>query len=32
MKNFFTHNVGLKVTALVLAIITYIYVDAQLLK
>lgn len=32
MKKFFTHNVGLKFIALILAIITYIYVDAQLLK
>ena len=32
MKNFFTHNAGIKLIALALAIITWLYVDGQLLK
>jgi hypothetical protein len=32
MKNFFTYNLGLKLIALALAIITWLYVDGQLLK
>jgi len=32
MKNFFTYNLGIKLVALGLAIITWLYVDGQLLK
>ena len=32
MKNFFTYNLGIKLIALGLAIITWLYVDGQLLK
>lgn len=32
MKNFFTYNLGLKLISLALAIITWLYVDGQLLK
>ncbi len=32
MKVFFTHNLGLKLIALALAVITWLYVDGQLLK
>jgi len=32
MKSFFTHNIGLKLIALGLAIITWIYVNGELIK
>ena len=32
IKRWFTHNLGLKVIALALAIITWIYVNGELLK
>ena len=32
MKNFLTHNLGLKLIALGLAVITWIYVNGELLK
>jgi len=32
MKNFFTNNLGLKLIALGLAIITWIYVNGELIK
>ena len=32
MKKWFTHNLGLKLLALLLAIITWIYVNNELIK
>jgi len=32
MKNFFTNNLGLKLIALGLAIITWVYVNGELIK
>lgn len=32
MKNLFTHKLGLKLVALALAIITWIYVNGELIK